>query len=261
MGPTPHASAPGHTRRSLTRLEVTLPPEAVIGDLLRDAFQLVRDCESGANQNDFRTEFYSYWNRRLSTSDEKIHSLLEPRGESRLVHVWRGEIRSVIGETEEDVLKWLRHKHGDQPQVKSTDPALLLWLREPLLPAQYPDSAADLYHLAADVKTGQQRLEQLAKLNSSPFYFVIGADSTNGPCFAGVRCARQITPDIRGRKRDHSLDGFRPGKAPLALLTQRLFSVNTPASRIQVERVDAAWIHGRDHDPRQKELASKTVLV
>ena len=76
-------------------------PGAVIGDLLRDAFQLVCDCESGANQNDFRTEFYSYWNRRLSTSDERIQSLLEPHGESRLVHVWRGEIRSVIGETEE----------------------------------------------------------------------------------------------------------------------------------------------------------------
>lgn len=258
----PHIEADGH----LCLLDDTVvakfgQPEAVIGDLLRDAFQLVCDCESGANQNDFRTEFYSYWNRRLSTSDEKIQSLLEPHGESRLVNVWRGEIRSVIGETEEEVLKWLRHKHGDQPQFKSTDPALLLWLSEPLLPAQYPDSAADLYRLAAEAKTGQQRLEQLAKLNSSPFYFVIGADSTNGPCFAGVRSARQITPDIRGRKRDHSLDGFRPGKAPHALLTQRLFSANVPASRIQVERVDAAWIHGRDHDPRQKELASKTVLV
>ena len=236
-------------------------PGAVVGDLLRDAFQLVCDCESGTNQNDFRTEFYSYWNRRLSTSDERIQSLLEPHGESRLVDVWRGETRCVIGETQDHVLRWLRHKYGHQPQFKSTDRALLLWLREPLLPNEYPDSVADLYRLACAVKGGKERLDRFSQISGSPFCFVIGADSTSGPCFAGVRSARPITPDIRGLKREHTLDGFRPGKVPQALLTQRLFSSSAPASRIQVERVDAAWIHGRDHDPRQRELSSKTVVV
>lgn len=236
-------------------------PESVIGELLQDAYQLVRDCEAGGNQNDFRTEFYSYWNRTLSTENEIIQSLLEPHGESRLVHVWRGKIRPVVGETEEDLLRWLRHMYGDQPQLKSTDPALLLWLKEPLLPSEYPNSAADLYCLAGEAKGGNRLLDQFAKAENSPFYFVIGADSAHGPCFAGVRCARPMAPDIRGRKRDHALDGFRPGKAPQALLSQRLFSASAPAIRIRVERVDAAWIHGRDHDPRQKELSSKTFLV
>jgi molybdopterin/thiamine biosynthesis adenylyltransferase len=236
-------------------------PEAVMGELLQDTSQLVRDCEAGVNQNDFRTEFYSYWNRILSTDAEIIQSLLEPHSESRLVSVWGGKIRSVVGETEEDVLRWLRHQYGDQPQFKSTDPALLLWLKEPMLPSECPNSAADLYRLASEAKGGNRLLDQFAKAENSPFYFVIGADSAHGPCFAGVRCARPMAPDIRGRKRDHALDGFRPGKAPQALLTQRLFSASARASRIKVERVDAAWIHGRDHDPRQKELSSKTVLV
>lgn len=236
-------------------------PEAVIGELLRDAFQLVRNCEAGTNQNDFRTEFYSYWNRRLSTSTEVIQSLLEPHGGSRLVHVWRGETRSIVGETEEDVLKWLRNKYGDQPQFKSTDSALLLWFKEPLLPSEYPESAADLHSLASTLKDAQKRLSQFAEISKSPFYFVIGADSANGPCFAGVRSARHVTPDIRGRKRDHTLDGFRPGKAPLALLAQRLFSAAVPADRIKVERVDSAWIHGRDQDSRQRKLSLKKVLV
>lgn len=236
-------------------------PEAVIGELLRDAFQLVRNCEAGTNQNDFRTEFYSYWNRRLSTSAEIIQSLLEPHGGSRLVRVWRGETRSVVGETEDDVLRWLRHKYGDQPQFKSTDSALLLWLKEPLLPSEYPESAADLHRLASTLEDAQKRLDQFVHIHRSPFYFVIGADSINGPCFAGVRSARHMIPDIHGRKRDHTLDGFRPGKAPQALLTQRLFSAGAPASRFKVERVDAAWIHGRDHDSRQRELSSKKILV
>ena len=51
-------------------------PADVIGELLRDAYRLISDCESGANQTDFRTEFYSYWNRGLSTEEEKLRSLL-----------------------------------------------------------------------------------------------------------------------------------------------------------------------------------------
>ena len=236
-------------------------PEAVIGELLQDVFRLLRDCEAGTNQKDFRTEFYSYWNRSLSTDSEIIESLLEPYGESRLVHVWRGKIRPVVGETEDDVLRWLRHKNGNQPQFKTTDPALLVWRNEPLLPSEYPTSAADLYRLAREAKGGNRLLDQFAKADKSPFYFLIGADSANGPCLAGIRTDRPITPDIRGRRRNHALDGFRPGKLPQSLLTQRLFSASAPASRIKVERVDASWIHGRDHDPRQKALATKTVLV
>ena len=102
----PHVEEDGH----LCLLDDTVvtrfdKPEAVLGETLRDAFRLVVDCEARANQNDFRTEFYSYWNRRLSTTSEIIQSLLKPRGESRLVHVWGGEIRSVVGETEVDILR------------------------------------------------------------------------------------------------------------------------------------------------------------
>jgi sulfur-carrier protein adenylyltransferase/sulfurtransferase len=258
----PHIEEDGH----LCLLDDTVvakfnQPESVIGDTLRDAFRLILDCEAGANQNDFRTEFYSYWNRRLSTSSEIIQSLLEPHGESRLVHVWRGEVRSVVGETESAILQWLRRKYGDQPQFKSTDRALLLWLGQPFLPGEYPESGADLYRLACEAKGGRDQLDLLAKIDNSPFYFIIGTDCTNGPCFAGVRTARPAASDIRGRKRDHSGDGFRTGKVPQALLTQRLFSVSAPASRLQVERVDAGWIHGRDYDPRQKKLSSKRVIV
>jgi hypothetical protein len=119
-------------------------PAAVIGELLQEAYRLIRDCESGANENDFRTEFYSYWNRRLSARDEALYSLLNPGGGSRLIQIWRGETRLVVGETEEQVLTWLRHKYGEKPQFSSTDHALLLWLKRPLMPTEYPDSAADL---------------------------------------------------------------------------------------------------------------------
>jgi sulfur-carrier protein adenylyltransferase/sulfurtransferase len=236
-------------------------PAEVIGELLRDAYRLICDCESGANQSDFRTEFYSYWNRGLSTEEEKLRSLLVAGGPSRLVQIWRGKTRSVVGEREAQVLSWLRNLHGDKPQFNSTDAACLLWIKDPLLPGEYPKTAADLYRIAGSVSGGTELLESFAKLGSSPFYFLIGAESGNGPCLAAVRTHKPVSKDVRGKIRDRTNNGFRPGKVPPQLQTQRLFSSDASANRMQVERVDAEWIHGRGQDPTQKELRAKTVLL
>ena len=236
-------------------------PADVIGELLRDAYQLICECESGANENDFRTEFYSYWNRGLSTEDEKIRSLLIPCGPSRLVQIWRGKPRSVIGENEAQVLNWLRNFRGDKPQFDSTHPACLLWIKEPMLPRDYPKNAADLYRLAASVSGGKELLEGFAKLGSSPFYFLVGAESGNGPCLAAIRAHRPTSTDVRGKTCDRTNNGFRPGKVPPQLQTQRLFSTDARAHRIQVERVDAEWIHGRGQDSKQSTLGAKAVLL
>jgi molybdopterin/thiamine biosynthesis adenylyltransferase len=235
-------------------------PHKVIGELLGDAYRLIRDCESGANQNDLRTEFYSYWGRRVSTDEEKLQSLLVPQGPSRLVQIWSGKTRSVVGENEQQVLTWLRNLFGNKPQFNSTAPACLLWTREPLLPLDYPKTAADLYRIAHAISGGKELLERFAKVGRSPFCFVIGAESGNGPCLASVRVYEPVSTNVRGRRRDRASDGFRPGKVPPQLQTQRLFSSDAGASRTEVERVDAEWIHGRGRDPRRKELSLKTVL-
>ena len=237
-------------------------PDKVIGQLLsEDVYPLIVACESGANQNDFRTEFYSYWNRGLSTEEDMVRSLLEPRGPSRLVQVWRGQTCSVVGETEQQVLAWLRNLHGNEPQFDSTDTACLLWMEVPMLPAEYPRTAGDLYRIAGSITGGKELLARFAKAGVSPFYFVIGAESGNGPCLAVVRAYKPISTDIRGKTRDPANDGFRPGKVPPRMQTQRLFSSDAGASRLQVDRVDAEWVHGRDQDPRQETLRAKTVLL
>lgn len=236
-------------------------PAEVLGELLGDAYRLICESESGTNQGDFRSEFYSYWNRSLPEEKQKIHSLLTLDGRSRLVQIWRGETRSVVGEAQQQVLSWLRHRYGKKSQFDETDYACLLWLNEPLLPTEYPRSVADLYRLACSVTGGKELLERFAVIGKSPFYFILGAESDNGPCLPGVYAQKPVSPDIRGKRRDHARDGFRPGKIPQSLLTQRLFSAEAPATRMRVERVDSAWIHGRGHDPRQTILSSKTVIL
>jgi sulfur-carrier protein adenylyltransferase/sulfurtransferase len=236
-------------------------PAEVIGVLLPEAYRLIRDCESGTNENDFRTEFYSYWNRQLSTPDVTVRSLLEPHGPSRLVQIWRGETRPVVGETQHQVLEWLRNLNGNRPQFDSTEYACLLWLAEPLLPRDYPKTGADIYRIASSMPGGKELLRQVAGIGRSPYYFLIGAESGNGPCLAAVRTLTPRSTNIRGKMQDRTQNGFRPGKVPPSLQTRRLFSTDAAGSRLRVDRVDPAWVHGRGHDPRQKELSSKNILL
>jgi sulfur-carrier protein adenylyltransferase/sulfurtransferase len=256
----PHVEEDGLLCLSNSGVRKFRQPENVIGELLQEAYRLIRDCESGANENDFRTEFYSYWNR-VTADGQRIRSLLEPHGPSRIVHLWRGETRPVVGESEQQVLAWLRKWGGNKPQFDNTDEACLLWIDKPLLPREYPNTAADLYRLAGSVPGGKELLHRLAKSPTGPFYFLIGAESGNGPCLAAIRTTKPVSTDVRGKKRDRSSNGFRPGRIPASLQAIRLFSSGAPATRLRVERVDAEWIHGRGHDPRQKELQSKTVIL
>jgi hypothetical protein len=113
----PHIEEDGLLCLRLSRVAKFRQPENVIAQLLReDVYPLICECESGGNQNDFRTEFYSYWGRGVSTDEEKLRSLLVARGPSRLVQIWRGKTRPVVGESEQQVLTWLRNLYGNKPQ-------------------------------------------------------------------------------------------------------------------------------------------------
>lgn len=236
-------------------------PEAVTGDLLGQAVDLISCCEDGSNQEDFRTEFYSYWNRDLDESNGWIYSILKPCGPSRIVTVWRGESWSVVGESEEQVLSWLRHRYGKQPQFDSTSAACFLWLPLALLPSQYPRRGNDVYRLACEALQGKTTLQTFGTKGTSPYHFVLGADCGNGICLAGVTTRTPLTLDIKGKRRNRTQNGFRRGKIPESVLASRLFSDSGQATRMKVQRVDSAWIHGRGHDPHHATLSKKRVLI
>lgn len=257
----PHVEEDGLMCLSESTVAKFREPQNVLGELLREAYRLICDCESGVLEDDFRTEFYTYWNRLVTTSDQIVRSLVEAHGPSRIVQVWTGQSHPVIGESEQQVLGWLRNFGGNKPQFDDTEEACLLWLGKALLPNQYPNTAADIYRLAGQLPDGKYLLERLSKKEKGPFYFLIGAESGNGPCFAAVRTSHPLSATVRGGKRDRTADGFRPGKVPTSLQALRLFSSDAPATRLKVERADAQWVHGRGHDPRQQELGGKTVIV
>jgi hypothetical protein len=236
-------------------------PAEMVGELFADAFDLIRDCETGANLSDFQTGFETYWERSIEDKTLQVLSLLNLDGKSRFVQIWRGETTSVIGESEAQVLAWQRNRLGDRPQFDKTDTALLLWLAEAILPSEYPTTAAGIYRLAQASKLNRRLLERFARIGTSPFHFVLAADTRNGPCLAAVKTSRPMMLDVRGKRRNQSANGFRPGKVSPGIVAQRLFSSSATATRIVVKRVDSDWVHGRGHDTRHRTLRDKKVLL
>jgi len=236
-------------------------PVAMARQLLRElAFPLLLQSENGSNREDFRTEFYSYWNATVLVGEPPVRSLLAPHGPSRLVRIWHGQHFAVVGETEDSVLRWLRNLYGNQKQFDSTDSACLLWLNEVPLPNQYPERSSDVGEMARSCG-GRPFLSELVVNGRRSIPVIFGSTSENGPCFGAMMVSNSERTNVMGRRVDFVRAGFRPGRAPQRLVAQRLFSSSVPVTRAKVERADAAWIHGRDQDPRQASLAARRVVI
>jgi len=239
-------------------------PEAVLDVVLNDASMLIGRSISGETQEDFRTEFVTYWGRiRVLSDSVPWRSLVRTQPPSRLIHVWRGRKFYLVGDDEAAIQRWLEHFFERcVPEFSETETALLIWLARPLLPKDYPYTADDIMRLARDASPEPTRLlEQLADKTPERLVVLLGADSADGPCLAGVTIIKPEAGKFRGKQRPNPLThGFRHGRVPAVLQCQRYFA-NASVEASSVMRVDGSWIHGRDRDERQEQLAVKRVLV
>jgi molybdopterin/thiamine biosynthesis adenylyltransferase len=130
------------------------------------------------------------------------------------------------------------------------------------MPSEYPKSGDDVAALARTAGPEASRLlNELADGTPSGISVLLGAFSADGPCFAGVTILKPGPGTFQAVRRPDPLTrGFRPGHIPKALLRQR-YLAGAGLAAATVSRVDAAWIHGRDRDPRQEQLAGKRVVV
>ncbi|WP_425351953.1 ThiF family adenylyltransferase [Pleomorphomonas carboxyditropha] len=235
-------------------------PVALVKYLLGEAVNLVETSERGANADDFRAEFLSYW---PNDSDAPlVRSLLEPHGPSRLVSVHRLKGLYVVAETSESLTSWLDHAVPvKDTRIREIDPALLVWLELPMLPAEYPKSAKDVVTLVQRAGLGPH-LDRLGAEQCQRIVVIIGALSVNGPALAAIvlKPEKSVRAGPGWRSRAGVERGFRPGHAPAALVAQRFLATTRPA-KASVERVDTAWIHGRDNDPDLSRLQRAKVAI
>ena len=232
-------------------------PVAVVRLMLSKAVSLVEASEVGANEDDFRAEFLSYW---PSEADAPLfRSLLVPHGPSRPVVVHRLKGIYVVAEDGEGLASWLDHAVPMKgTKAREVETALLVWLDRPMLPTEYPESSGDVVARVRLAGLGPQ-MDRLAAEQLQRIAVIFGAPSVNGPAFAAV-VLKPKASDRCQRARIGIERGFRPGHAPANVVASRFLASTRPA-KAGVERVDAAWVHGRDNDPDLPRLQTAKVVV
>ena len=229
-------------------------PEDPVVDVqaaLGAAVALVEDSLAGRNHEDLRNEFLSYW-APSATGNRRVVTIVRAEGPSRRVCVWRGEAFDVVADSEAELRQWLSFKSGNSdPQRWTVQPGVLMWLRQPPLPALYPTTAADLLEMAEASGVRTELVDLSSDLDQGSMLVVLGASTPNGAVFGAV--------GLRSPKNVTNQKGFR--RLPSDVHTARYFAPAVAIERIVVDRADPQWIHGRGRDPRQPRLRQSSVVV
>ena len=239
-------------------------PAGVVVWYLGQAMALIQENGQGKDAA-FRDEFLSYWQIAVSEGGDSVRivSLVEPKGPSRQVCVWRGGREGVVAEDRQTLERWLGRtgKTGHDKQTGKFLDAVLLWLPEPLVPAEYPGSGGDVRSLVGRAgPEARSVLEALLPPLPPSLWILLGMPGDNGVCFGMVEVPNpKIARRAEGRRDPES--GFRRGKIPGQVLYGRYLSGGSSAVKSSVQRADHSWIHGRDRDPKQERLRSARVAV
>ncbi|MGX7705589.1 E2/UBC family protein [Methylobacterium sp. Gmos1] len=236
-------------------------PVAVLKHLLDEAVRWLETSEAGTNIEDFRAEFLSYWSPDADAP--LVRSLVEPHGPSRAIVVNRFKGLYVLAESVAALSMWLDHARlGKTLKDREIDPALFVWLDQPMLPDEFPATPTDI---VARVRAAglEGQLTRLGAQQLQRIVVLFGAPTSNGPAFcATVLVISGQNQPRRGALRANNFErGFRPGHTPAEILAQRFLGAGR-VRKAAVERMDPNWIHGRDADPYLPTLrASKVVVI
>ena len=237
-------------------------PYAVAENLLGRSVRLVEELIEGSIvERDFREEFLTYWAYKSHEDGTRFFSLLRPAAPSRVVRVWRGRGLEIVGEDAATLARWVRHRFGAKVDATTAE-AALIWLSQPPLPVEYPETASDLHALAVGAgDDAVAALGQAAMGEPDHVVAMLGSLGRGGPGLIAVKVPNP--KHFRSRPRsvaDPLSKGFRPGRTPNSVLLARYFG-GSPVVRSSVQRADSNWVHGRGHDPRTEKLLDSTVVV
>ena len=237
-------------------------PYTVAENLLWRSVRLIEQLHEGSIiERDFREEFLTYWDYKTHQDGKRLFSLLTPAPPSRVVQVWRGKGLEVVGEDAKTLAEWVRRRFGHKVNA-TTEEAACIWLPKGPLPIEYPETASDLRAMA--VSAGQEAvaaLDQAALRQPDQIVAMLGSLGRGGPGFIAVKVPHPRLLRSRARSAIDPLSkGFRPGRTPKALLTNRYFGAS-PIVRSSVQRADDNWVHGRGRDARTAKLLDSTVVI
>lgn len=237
-------------------------PLGTLVTLLSDACALVEGLIAGLHVEDMRDEFLSYWNWKANGDGRAMRSLLEPVARTRRVRLWSGTSFRLIADSDGEIGAWLDRLGGGKagsPKDRVTTGALAIALDRPLLPFEYPRTGGDLSRLA-DANGAGELLSELVARDDGDVVAVLMAPGGIGVGLVGVTVPSARPANLRGVAKSVQPKGFRTGSVPPPVAELRRLG-GTVVRRVNVARVDPAWVHGRDADPRATRLRSATVVV
>lgn len=254
--------------RNSSEIDPTAPGEVALA-ILNRAVRLVEELIEGSIvERDFKQEFLTYWFYACHETGKNVVILCEPVGPSRMLRRVTWERKVYVGEDVSSLRQWLGRRFGARiaaKAAKAAKPAAFIWLQEPLLPNEYPGCGSDVLKLVSG-RDGEAigLLAEAASVGDDECLVLLGAEGRGGVGVVAVRidCNRgQKTGNRRARRaRDKMHRGFRAGQSPQAAAMERTYGSNE-VRRAEVERADAAWVHGRGQDPRSRILSEKSVTV
>ena len=230
-------------------------PVNVTETVLNEALELVESCRNGDIIDDFRDEFLSYWNIETDKDAPLFISLITPNGPSRHVIVWHSKDMYVCVDDRDALDGWLTRLRGKKPNNDSMfQKGVLVWLPQPMIPSEYPRTAADVNSLVKEhAPDALELFRDCVATDPKSLDVIFGAPTEHGICFAAVTLFR---PREKGM-----IKGYRrPGHIPKDVLIGRYLGTSKTI-RSKVCRADHNWVHGRDQDIRQNSLKKSRVLV
>lgn len=230
----------------------TRAPIRVAEEVLKETFIRIDEFCGGSNDDDFREEFLSYWALGLGDKYLSYVSLCKPIEGSRSVVVWHGNKYGVFADDRPALEAWLINQEIKKPGggFKFYE-GVLLWLKSPLLPNEYPEKNIHIYSIASSLgQDAKELLKKCTKSDSKGIDVLIGARTKYGSCFAAtfLGCPKKIT------------GGFREQNVPEEVLVGRYFDSSKLDKRF-VDRADRSWIHGRDQDATPHYFENSNILL
>lgn len=198
-----------------------------------------------ARRKDFAIEALAYWTQSHS-NPEHAHSLLSLKAESRLIAYSTDIYRKYfVADTAEELAKYFMHLRNNTKSATIYQ-GYLIWLDSPWSPDEFPEFGNHLLNLIPiDV---QDRILVAGR----DCLIVIGACSKNGVVFFSALLKSKKLADVRR--------GFRTG-TPLPARVVRLAFHGNRVYKMDVARIDGAWVHGRDHDLNYENLRNRKVVI
>lgn len=248
-----------------------LPPAATLNPydpltvtqyVLNEALDVIRQGRSATNVDDFRKEFYSYWDRAVTEGSVPVISTLTYFASPQIVSAWYGKQHVIVGDSDDKLQEWMDRRFGTTRDRRVFEAGILLRLDAPLLPDQYPRRITDVGRIVQSLdQRSRTLLTKRLLADKTRSLLVLDAPTTNGRALAALRLTPPSSKNIYGHSVDVRQKGFRPGHLPETLDLSRYLNSAPIPQRLKVKRADGSWIHGRDADLKAQLLAQKKVAI